>query len=143
MQHYNYFENPFSVYKPSNNYNVKPGKTSKFTSVIDGYLRGNMEEGTYIPYKNYQPRLASNLSVKDSLMMNLQMYDFACNELNLYLDLNPQDEEALSLFREYKTKYDELCMKYTKEYSPIKQTIEVASNNWRWMCPWPFERGES
>ncbi len=142
MQHYNYFENHGSASKYTNNYNAQPLKTTKFTSVMDGYLKGNMEEGTYIPYKNYKPVLSNNLTPKESLMMTLQAYDFACNELNLYLDLNPQDMEALELFREYKTKYDEACKLYSEQYSCIMQEKETAGKTWKWMAPWPFERGE-
>ena len=51
MQHINYFENPYSV---NNKPVYKNEKVDKFVSIMEGYLLGNMEKGTYIPYKNYK-----------------------------------------------------------------------------------------
>lgn len=143
MQHINYFENPYSVNNMNNNPSVKNENTNKFVSIMEGYLLGNMERGTYIPYKNYKPSFASQYTPKEDLMRTIQAYDFACNDLNLYLDLNPNDQEALTLYRDYHQKLEESMAFYSKQYNPITQDKNVAGTTWKWMKPWPFERGES
>lgn len=143
MQHINYFENPYSVKKLNNNVDTTKQKENKFTSVMDGFLIGNMEKGTYIPYKNYKPVLGNNFSAKDGLMMTIQAHELACTDLNLFLDLNPNDKEALALYRDYRSKLDEACKLYSEQYSPLMQDENVAGNTWEWLTPWPFERGES
>ncbi len=143
MQHINYFEKPYSVNNINNNSGGKNENANKFVSIMEGYLLGNMEKGTYIPYKNYKPSFIGQYTPKEDLMRTIQAYDFACADLNLYLDLNPNDQEALMLYRDYQQKLDETIAFYSKQYSPITQDENVARTTWKWMNPWPFERGDS
>lgn len=140
MNHINYFENP---YVKNNKVGDTLPKNNKFLGIMEGYVLGNMEKGTYIPYKNYKPILSNNYSAKDGLMMTIQAYEFACTDLGLYLDLNPNDQEALNLYRDYRGKLDEACKLYSEQYNPLMHSEEVASNTWEWLKAWPFERGES
>lgn len=140
MQHINYFENPYSV---NNKPVYKNEKVDKFVSIMEGYLLGNMEKGTYIPYKNYKPSFVERYTPKEDLMRTIQAFDFACTDLNLYLDLNPDDKDALSLYRNYRQKLEEAMEFYAKQYNSIVQDDVVATKNWEWIKSWPFERGES
>ena len=72
-------------------------------------------------------------------MMNIQIYSFAAHELNLYLDIYPDDKQALGLYNQYK----DMCDKYTKEYEKKYGYIllEPDMNSWNWInSPWPWER---
>jgi spore coat protein JB len=139
VNHINYFDNTYN-----NVGNKKPNpKNNKFLGIMEGYVLGNMEKGTYIPYKNYKPVLANNYSAKDGLLMTIEAYEFACTDLGLYLDVNPNDKEALMLFKDYKQKLEDACALYSEQYSPLTLDENVASSTWEWIKPWPFERGES
>ena len=138
VNHINYFEKNYK-----NNVGKPKPKNNKFLGIMEGYVLGNMETGTYIPYKNYKPVLANNYSAKDGLLMTIEAYEFACTDLGLYLDLNPNDAEALMLFKDYKRKLNDACELYSEQYNPLTLDEEVASNTFEWVRPWPFEKGES
>lgn len=92
-----------------------------------------------------------NISIQDSdrtidcearreMINQIRCYDFAINELALYLDTHPEDEKALCLHRKYCKQAKELKDKYQKVYGPL--TINYPCNKWRWLEePWPWERG--
>ena len=138
VNHINYFEKPYQ-----NNVGKQKTKNNKFLGIMEGYVLGNMEKGTYIPFKNYKPVLANNYSAKDGLLMTIEAYEFACTDLGLYLDLNPNDEEALMLFKDYNQKLKDACELYSEQYNPLTLDEEVVSNTFEWVKAWPFEKGES
>ena len=74
------------------------------------------------------------------MINQIRAYDFAINELALYLDTHPEDQRALCLHRKYCKEAKELKEKYQKVYGPL--TINYPCNKWRWLEePWPWERG--
>ncbi len=74
------------------------------------------------------------------MIQQIRCYDFAINELALYLDTHPEDEKALCLHRKYAKQAKDLKDKYQKVYGPL--TINYPCNKWRWLEePWPWERG--
>ena len=74
------------------------------------------------------------------MAQQIRCYEFAINELALYLDTHPNDQKALCLHRKYCKELKELKDKYQKVYGPL--TIHYPCNKWRWLEePWPWERG--
>ncbi len=73
---------------------------------------------------------------KEEMLQQIRCYEFAINELALYLDTHPQDDKALCLHRKYCREAKELKDKYQKVYGPL--TINFPCNKWRWIEePWP------
>ena len=78
--------------------------------------------------------------LRNEMINQIRNYDFAINELALYLDTHPEDERALCLHKKYAKHNNELKNKYQKVYGPL--TIDYPCNSWRWLEePWPWERG--
>lgn len=72
---------------------------------------------------------------KEEMLQQIRCYEFAINELALYLDTHPEDEKALCLHRKYCKEVKELKDKYQKVYGPL--TINYPCNKWRWLEePW-------
>ena len=67
----------------------------------EGLILGNMFFDMYIPYKNYKPRELVAKNEKDKMMLRIRELSQAVNDLNLYLDLNPDDKEVYDLFKKY------------------------------------------
>ena len=100
--------------------------------------RGNLFDYYFWPYKyvaNIKP-----MNERDELMQKIQMYAFAAHELNLYLDIYPNDAQAIGLYNQY----SEISNKYLKEYEKKFGNIILNSNEsspWSWInSPWPWER---
>lgn len=80
-------------------------------------------------------------SNKKELLNRLLEYQFACIELNLYLDNNPHDENALDSYNTYLRKFMQTKEAYECEYGPLTNFGYVpGSRHWQWVCnPWPWD----
>ena len=60
--------------------------------------------------------------------------------MNLYLDLNPDDVQAIGLYNQYKDEEDRLIKEYESKYGKICLGINE-NYTWDWIkSPWPWER---
>lgn len=101
-----------------------------------GLQRGNLFKNEYKPYKNYEP---SNISLENDLLLNLFETNFAIIDLNLYLDLNPNDNKMYEIYKKYVEKYDFLKTKYEQSYGPLEITC-INSDTYNWIDnPWPWD----
>ena len=73
--------------------NNQDNNTNMYT-VKEGFLRGNMFRDEYLPYKNYSYININPKSDREAKLYNVMQYEFAINDLNLYLDIHPNDEYA-------------------------------------------------
>ena len=85
----------------------------------EGYMKGNLFADLDNQYKNYKPAKLEPTNERQKLYLQLNQISFAAHELNLYLDLHPEDKEALKLFNQYRMKSNELLEKYENEYGPL------------------------
>jgi hypothetical protein len=107
-------------------------------SVKEGFNRGNMFDNLFMPYKYIADIKPSDR--RNKLMMDIQMFCFAAHELNLYLDLYPDDIQAIGLYNQYKEEANRLTYEYEKEFGKIELNINE-SYTWDWVkSPWPWER---
>lgn len=106
-----------------------------------GYDRGNLFENLYDQYKNYKPDTLSARTEQERLFLELSRIAFAAHELNLYLDLNPEDMGMLRLFNDYRQKSNELLREYESKYGPLtisSDALEKSPFMWE-KSPWPWE----
>ena len=106
-----------------------------------GFIRGNLFDNLYSPYKNYKPEEIEANDEREALLYQLLQYKFALIELNLYLDTNPNDKEAIELFNQYQKIEKQMCNQYESMYGPLTLDSNYLNNdNWVWSnSPWPWE----
>ena len=120
----------------NNNVNNK-----KIISLEDGFKRGNLFNDEYIPYKNYKEGLIKPSNDRDKLMQEIMMINFAIIDMNLYLDLNPNDFEMLQKFQNLVTKSNEKENEYIRLYGPLTLKETNGKNKFNWIDdPWPWQR---
>lgn len=108
-------------------------------SPMEGFNKGNMFKNLYSKYKNHIYKLKVN-SKKDELLYNIQMYSFAMKDMNLYLDIYPDDKNILNSFHDYRKKYEVLKKQYESEYGPLCMSLNT--EKWTWVSnPWPWDKG--
>lgn len=128
---------------PNNlNNNKKSNKNVKgLAEPYPGFTRGNMFDNLYYEYKNYRPQELNPTNDKEYAMLLMQMYGFAAHDLGLYLDVNPNDTNAIRQRAEYIRMYNEALAQYESNYDPITQnSVMLESTPWAWDSKkWPWE----
>ncbi len=131
--------NPFNNYITNNE--INPMKSNDILKPYDGFVRGNIFDSLYDPYKDYKPGKIDAKNEKDALMYQIMQYKFNLVDLNLYLDTNPNDRNAINLYNKYLNMEKQMCDKYESMYGPLTLDSNTLNNNtWVWNnSPWPWE----
>lgn len=75
------------------------------------------------------------------LMNNIRKYDFALNDLNLFLDTHYDSKEALLRFKKYQELRHKAVSEYEEKYGPITACSSDIKDEWKWTkAPWPWEK---
>jgi spore coat protein JB len=122
-------------------FNMNNNKNVMLFDEEDGFMYGNMFKNEYDSYKNYKPvQLESNTEL-GKLLLKIYQYDFALNDLSLYLDLHPDDIESYKAFKKYTEELSKCVDVYEKKYGPM-ELDNSNYNNYLWdEGPWPFIGG--
>ncbi len=112
----------------------------KLEDVKEGFLKGNMFTNEYIPYKNYMYSKIVPRTKREELLLEIMELCFAINDLNLYLDLHPTDQEILKKFQHLVEKSCLKEMEYVKQFGPIDVIDVNNSQQFNWIDdPWPWQ----
>lgn len=109
-----------------------------FYVALDGFSKGNMDSTLYNQFENKVPR---KLDEKNPLNM-LMAYQFALIDLQLFLDVNPNNKVVKDLFDRYLNEYLNTKKEYELKYGPI--TLDSKENKgptWKWQNKWTFDGG--
>lgn len=144
MYNYDYFMNDLNPFKEAIISNVErnnmTNNDSSLFSPTMAYNNGNLFSNLYQQYKDYKPVNLTANNEKDKLLLELDRFSFAAHELNLYLDVYPDDVSMITLFNDYREKANALEKEYESKYGPLsinssslKQTPFVwATEDWPW-----------
>ncbi len=122
-------------------FNFKNNDMVDLFSYEDGFMYGNMFRNEYDPYKNYKVAKFNYSNDKEGLLLKIYEYDFALNDLSLYLDLHPEDKDVYELFKKYTEEESKYVEMYTKKYGPM-ELCDTPYNSYMWdEGPWPFVGG--
>ncbi|MBQ8331084.1 MAG: spore coat protein CotJB [Clostridia bacterium] len=81
----------------------------------------------------------NNATPYETALQQIRETGFALHELVLYLDTHPANRKALSLYKTYKKKYDELYAAFEKNHGPLT-AFGVHGDRWTWTeHPWPWQ----
>ncbi len=155
MNNYNYFDTfnetfldvPMQGYNPSNNSNFNQNSNmnnSQINSLFgpyEGYTKGNMFRNLYEQYKNYQPAILTPRNEKEEALLNLNQMQFAMHDLNLYLDVYPNDMTMMRQFVSFRNTYNKLLSDYENKYGAIEVNSPTLNNTpfgWEEQT-WPWE----
>lgn len=114
-----------------------------FVNSNEGFLRGNMEEQTYVPYKNMTYIKPELMNERQRDLFKLQQASFAAHDANLYLDTHPNDANMIKIYNNYLNEEKRLCDLFEKKYGPINLSDESGLNMspWKWIKePWPWNK---
>ena len=125
--------------KINNSPNTKPNMNSNFLTAKEGFLRGNMFKNEYKPYKNLTYINIKPKCEREAKLFNVMQYAFAINDLNLYLDLHPDDTKVVKLFEDLVKEEKEAKKEYMQSYGPLTVT-KVKGDKFDWIdSPWSWD----
>lgn len=117
-------------------------KNAALFGTYEGYMKGNMFQNMYVPYKNYRPMKLVPNNEKAELLLRTNELTFASHELRLYLDVFPNDTRMISLFNQFRNGANEAIKEYEKKYGPIEWDSLSTPNQFSWATTaWPWEMG--
>ena len=124
------------------NFNSNNNMTGSFLFTPEvAYNNGNLFSNLYSQYKNYRPSKLSANTEKEKLLLDIGRLSFAAHDLNLYLDLNPNDESMLALFNDYRKQADSMISEYESKFGPLNiSSNSLETGPFKWInSPWPWE----
>ena len=73
----------------------------------------------------------------------INIVSFAVDDVKLFLDTHPCNQDALAYFEEYKCLRNKALKEYAKYYGPLTvDTADTPCNHWNWVNePWPWQKG--
>ena len=133
MNNYKYYD-----YLYRNNMNMN---NQNLFSPKEGFIKGNMFTNLYNEYKNYKPQNLVPKNEQERMLYELDSISFAAHELNLYLDMHPEDQSMVTLFNDYRRKQEELTKNYESMYGPLTvNSNEMENKTFSWVnTSWPWE----
>ena len=138
MNNYNYLNELYN-----NLYRDYPNRTVSTSinlySPTEGYMKGNLFSNIYSEYKNYTPQTLRPKTEQERDLYELSTVAFAAHELNLYLDIHPEDTSLLQLFKDYEEKCKVLTEQYERKYGPLSVSGITSSKDFNWVNNWPWE----
>ena len=138
MNNYNYLNELYN-----NLYRDYPNRTVSTSinlySPTEGYMKGNLFSNIYSEYKNYTPQTLRPKTEQERDLYELSTGAFAAHELNLYLDIHPEDTSLLQLFKDYEEKCKALTEQYERKYGPLSVSGITSSKEFNWVNNWPWE----
>ncbi len=79
---------------------------------------------------------------QEKLLQWLNMVSFAVNDIVLYLDTHPADQEAIAYFKHFREIRTEALKEYESCYGPLTVDSATPENEWLWAVqPMPWEGG--
>ena len=141
MYNYNYPPNFYFDGNNLRNYQNNNYQNDNLFNPYEGLIRGNLFKNIYDPYKNQKPYTIKPMNDQAKMLIDIDSLEFALIDLNLYLDIYPDDKNTIALFNKYRNEQNELLNEYQNKYGPILLNSD-ALNNMPWMWdnnPWPWE----
>ena len=78
---------------------------------------------------------------KQRLLQRVQMFDFILDELNLFLDTHPGDQNAIAYFNRYQYLKNAAANEYITQFGPLRAEDFAGGESFDWIQgPWPWER---
>lgn len=138
QDYYNYVNNNYN--QPLYTQNIN---SNNVFEPYNGFIRGNLFPQIYNQYKIEKPYEIRPMNEQAEMLTYIDAFSFACNDLSLYLDVYPDDKDAIMMFNQYRQNLKEYMDTYQNKFGPItKSSDSLNAYPWKWInSPFPWEKG--
>ena len=126
----------FDDYSFIDNIDLFVGKSININE--EGYMYGNMFKDEYKPYKDYSIYKLKAGNEESNLKLKIMEETFIINDLNLYLDVHPNDMDVYNYFKNHEKLLNSYIEEYQNKYGSI--CLNSQKDKYDWINnPWPWE----
>ena len=74
-------------------------------------------------------------------LQRVRELSFMMDDIALFLDTNPNHQQALACYKKYRDMHAEAVSSYQAKYGPLTRCAADSDNRWTWLDrPWPWEK---
>jgi hypothetical protein len=119
-------------------YEKSQNKAPVLLPIEEVLAKGTIFKDLYQPYKII-PTRPTPPTDDAAAMQIIQNYAIAAIDLNLYLDVHPNDKTGIELFNEIMTRLKKATKDYEEEYGAISLGSDSMKQfPWQWLSNWPW-----
>ena len=125
----------------NNDYNYAyNSQTQNNNGLSEGFLRGNMFDNEFEPYKNMTYIMPKAKTEKERDLFRIMESSFEIIDYTLYLDVHPEDMMILNKYNMETEKLKKLKKEYQEKYGPLG-IDQGGYNSFEWInSPWPWDK---
>ncbi len=106
----------------------------------EAIMLGNLFKDLYMSYRGFSNYCIQPQTKRQQALLEVQMYEFVAHEINLYLDMHPQNQRMVQLYKEYANKAKAARKAFEKEFGPLLVLNSENKIPFEWVQgPWPWE----
>ena len=99
-------------------------------------IRGTLYPGLDLPFHG----MVNNTEKPVTPKSQLQAMCFTLQDLILYLDTHPDDQNALEMYRKFQRMVHDNTMRFSEDCMPLTHFVPVDDKEYTWLKdPWPWE----
>lgn len=114
-------------------------KNNDLFEPYQGFIRGNMFKNIFVPFgKIYEIK---PMNEQAELLTYIDMLEFACIDIGLYLDIYPDNEQMIQVYNQLREEKKKWKRQYEDSYGPLTLGSKALNvSPWAWDDnPWPWE----
>ena len=82
-------------------------------------------------------------NTKANLLQDIHTISFAIDDVKLFLDTHPENQQALGYYHHYVQMRKQLLAEYAEKYGPLLVDDVNVQQGWTWVDgPWPWQMEE-
>lgn len=118
----------------------KHDKNPRLFNPEEAIMLGNLFKDLYMSYNGFSNYFLQPQNRRQQALLEVQMYGFVAHEINLYLDMHPNNQRMVQLYNEYSQKAKEATRTFEKEFGPLSVQESSDKIPFDWVQgPWPWE----
>lgn len=127
----NYF-NPFLNVNVTNQMNLFQPQ--------EAFMLGNLFKDLYMSYNGFSNYCLQPMNQRQKALLEVQINGFIAHEINLYLDMHPNDQKMIQMYHEYTQRAVKATEAFERQFGPLTVSSSSTECPFQWIQgPWPWE----
>ena len=106
----------------------------------EAFMLGNLFENLYQSYKGFSNYCFQPTNQRQQLLLEVQINEFVAHEINLYLDMHPNDQAMINMYHEYVKRSQMAKKNYEMNFGPLSVSDSNKQKPFQWiLSPWPWQ----